>query len=187
MKRNNLHISRAFIFLLFILGISACSDDDTIQETEVKNRIEAIGLGDEGRYKFEYFNKFTFVQPQVLTDGVYRNAGNGLEITNFDNKIEIRFSTGRGVQGRLFVSALVEDEKIIKVQRAFESGTTYTYNFEYTPNNIRIVLEFDADGPLLDSEASIIEFGDYKLDDNGNVIELLKYRNFDNPPTELDL
>ncbi|NNC69743.1 MAG: hypothetical protein HKN90_02860, partial [Flavobacteriaceae bacterium] len=48
MKRNKIHISQILIIVLMVLVIGACSDDDAIQEPEVKNRIDAIGLGSEG-------------------------------------------------------------------------------------------------------------------------------------------
>lgn len=179
---------RVLCYLLLAGILLTCSDDDGIvEEPVVENRLESIAFGSEVRYSFEYFNKFIFIQPQVFSEGNFQNAGNGIELTNFDGIIEIRFSSGRGVQGRLFVRAIEEAGKLTQVQRSFESGATYTYKFEYNENRMRIVLEFDPDGSLPNADAFVIEFGDYHFDANGNIVEVLKYRNFEQPPTEADL
>jgi len=178
---------RLFVIFLLALVWSCNNDDPIIEETIDENRLESIAFGSEVRYNFGYFNKFIFVQPQVFSEGRYQDAGNGLEITNFDDIKEIRFSSGRGVQGRLFLRAIEENGQLVQVQRAFESGATYTYKFEYGDNEMRIVLEFDPDGELPGVSPIVIEFGDYFFDGNGNITELLKYRNFDQAPTEADL
>ncbi len=178
---------RTLFFLLLLVSISCNDDDPVIEQPVIENRLESIAFGSEVRYNFGYFNKFIFVQPQVFSDGSYQNAGNGLELTNFDGIIEIRFSSGRGVQGRLFIRALEENGRLTQVQRGFESGATYTYKFEYGANDMRIVLEFDPDGELPGVQPIVIEFGDYFFDANGNITEVLKYRNFDQTPTEADL
>ncbi len=178
---------RTLFFLLLVLVFS-CSDDDTMIEDPIEeNRLESIAFGSEVRYNFSYFNKFIFVQPQVFSDGGYQNAGNGLELTNFDGIVEIRFSSGRGVQGRLFVRAIEENGRLVEVQRGFESGATYTYQFEYSDNSMRITLEFDPDGELTGVDPIVIEYGDYFFSTNGNITEVLKYRNFEQTPTESDL
>ena len=185
---NRIKIHKAlFLVLTCLVILFSCEDDSGIPQPDTQDRIEAIDFGSQTRFQFIYFNKFTLVQPQLFTDGEYQDAGNGLEITNFDNKIEIRFSSGRGVQGRLFVDAIIENDRILRVKREFESGSTFTYNFTYSPNTTRIELVFDADGELGDSQPSLIEYGDYMFNESGNVIEVLKYRNFDSPPTENDL
>ncbi len=178
---------RLSLFLMLVLLMSCNDDDPIIEEPVLENRLESIALGSEVRYNFDYFNKFIFVQPQVFSEGRYQNAGNGLELTNFDGIKEIRFSSGRGVQGRLFIRALEENGQLIQVQRGFESGATYTYKFEYSDTTMRIVLEFDPDGELPAVSPIVIEFGDYFFDGDGNITEVLKYRNFDQTPTEADL
>ena len=176
------------LFLLLMLIVGSCDNDDSLIEAEViENRLESIGLGSDVRYTFEYFNKFTLVQPQFFSEGSFQNAGNGLELTNFDGIIEIRFSSGRGVQGRLFIRALEENGRLTQVQRVFENGNTYIYKFDYQDSNLRIFLEFDPDGDLPAAAPVLIEFGDYIFDTNGNVVEVLKYRNVNQPPTEADL
>ncbi len=184
-KYVNLKFSWILVLLCFFSG---CDTDTILEEKEPENRIDAIGFADNSRFKFEYFNKFTLVKPQVLRESEYEDTSNGLETRIFDNKLEIRFSTGIGRQGPLFVSGSFDDaNQIIEVKRFFGNGTTYIYNLDYTSSNIRITVSVDGDGTEGNDPPIIFEYGDYKLDERGNVIEVLKYGNIEAPPTEDDL
>ncbi len=183
-----LHAYSKYFYIMALLCLFGCDKDDNMIEVVPENRIETIGFADNSRFKFEYFNKFTLIKPQVLRENDYEDTSNGLETRTFDGKLEIRFSTGIGRQGPLFVSGSFDaDNQITEVKRFFGNGTTYIYNLDYTPANIRITASVDTDGADGDELPITFEYGDYKLDERGNVIEILKYRNIETPPTENDL
>ena len=176
----------SLITLAFIMF--SCSDDVVEESTPVTaDRILKINFGENIRYTYQYFNKYYAMVPQVRRNGVFEDANSGYEITDFNNQIEVRISNGRGSQGSIFLRGNYEGDQFNQIQRFFLNGSTYTYTFEYGNGSMRITLAFDGDGDFNNFEPQIIEFGDYKLDSNGNVIEVLKYRNYEQTPTENDL
>ena len=176
------------VFLAIV--ITSCSEDKVGEFNDNAigpDRVTKINFGENIRYSFEYFNKYYSVTPQVRRSGEFEDANTGYEITRFNNQTDIRISNGMGSQGALYIRGKFEGTRLIQVIRYYTTGRTYTYNFEYLDSTTRITLIFDADGPDGDFVPRVIEYGDYILDNNGNVREVLKYRNYEETPTENDI